>query len=180
MSKTAWAPKDQDYYTKVAQIPKRNTWFLNGDLISVEHIHVSEGIVTAWNFNKDCRFTITLDEFKRKRVRAYSILETSRLLNYHRKSIPRLVKSGILPPATGRSPGGKTGWQVRAYYSEDQIFTTRRLLSQTHHGRPRKDGHTSNSKIPTEQELRVALGDAMLVYVMDKQGNFVPIFSETI
>lgn len=180
MSKFGRASRDAEYYTRVAQIPNRKIWFVNGDLVHVEHIMLSEGIVTLWNFNKDKRMTMTLTEFKRKRVRAFSVLETSKLLNYNRKSVPRLVVQGILPKPTGSSPGGATAFHIRAYYSQDQILTARKLLAQTHQGRPRKDGHISNSKVPTEQELRVALGDAMLVYVMDRQGNYVPIFSETI
>jgi len=107
-------------------------------------------------------------------------METAALLNYHRKSIPRLVNSGLLPPPTGELPDGRTAFHYLSYYSEDQIFEARKLMAQTHMGRARKDGLITNNKTPTEQELRHAMGDGMIYYVKDETGRFIPVFSETI
>ncbi len=163
----------------IVQRPRRRTWFLEGDLVRITHISRAQGLVTLYNCTKDCNMVTTMVEFKRKRRRAYTVMETAALLNYHRKSIPRLVKSGLLPPPTGELPGGRTAFHYLSYYSEDQIWEARNLMAQTHMGKPRKDGMVTNNKTPTEQELRYAMGDGMIYYVKDETGRFIPVFSET-
>ncbi len=160
--------------------PRRRTWFLNDDLVRVTHISRAQGIVTLYNCTQDKNMTTTVTEFKKKRRRAYTVMETASLLNYHRKSIPRLVKSGLLPAPVGELPGGKTAFHYLSYYSEDHIWEARNLMAQTHHGKVRKDGLITNNKIPTEQELRYAMGDGILMYVKNSDGNFIPVFAETV
>ena len=164
----------------VIQRPRRRTWFLNGDLVRITHSNRAQGIVTLWNCTKAVQMTTTMVEFKRKRRRAFTVMETAKLLNYHRKSIPRLVKSGLLPPPVGELPGGETAFHYLSYYSEDHIWEARKLMAQTHIGRTRKDGRITNNKVPTEQELRYAMGDGLIYYVKNEEGKFIPVFSETI
>lgn len=163
----------------IIQRPRRKTWFLDGDLVRITHSSRASGIVTLYNCTKDCNMTTTMVEFKRKRRRAFTVMETAKLLNYHRKSIPRLVKRGFLPPPVGELPGGVTAFHHLSYYSEDHIWEARNLMAQTHMGRARKDGLVTNNKTPTEQELRYAMGDGLIYYVKDENGRFIPIFSET-
>jgi hypothetical protein len=164
----------------IIQRPRRRTWFFDGDLVRITHVSRAQGLVTLFNCTKDCNMVTTMVEFKRKRRRAYTVMETAALLNYHRKSIPRLVKSGLLPPPVGELPGGRTAFHHLSYYSEDHIWEARKLMAQTHMGKPRKDGMVTNNKTPTEQELRHAMGDGMIYYVKDETGRFIPVFSETI
>lgn len=164
----------------VIKRPRRRTWFLDDDLVRITHISRAQGIVTLWNCTKSLQMTTTMVEFKRKRKRAFTIMEASKLLNYHRKSIPRLVKCGLLPPPVGELHGGKTAFHYLSYYSEDHIWEARKLMAQTHMGRARKDGLITNNKVPTEQELRYAMGDGLIYYVKGDNGKFVPVFSETV
>jgi hypothetical protein len=164
----------------VIQRPRRRTWFLDGDLVRITHISRAQGIATVWNCTKAVQMTMNLVEFKKKRKRAFTVAEAAKLLNYHRKSIPRLVKRGFLPQPVGELPGGETAFHHLSYYSEDHIFEARNLMAQTHMGRERKDGLITNNKTPTEQELRYAMGDGMIYYVKDENGKFIPVFSETL
>ena len=164
----------------VIQRPRRKTWFLNGDLVRITHSSRASGIVTLYNCTQDCTMTTTMVEFKKKRRRAYTVMETAALLNYHRKSIPRLVRNGFLPSPVGELPGGETAFHHLSYYSEDHIWEARNLMAQTHMGRARKDGLVTNNKTPTEQELRHAMGDGLIFYVKDENGRFIPVFSETL
>ena len=164
----------------VIQRPRRKTWFLDGDLVRITHVSRASGIVTLYNCTKDCTMTTTMLEFKRKRRRAYMVSEAAALLNYNRKTIPRLVKSGFLPPPVGELPGGKTAFHHLSYYSEDHIWEARNLMAQTHMGKPRKDGLVTNNRTPTEQELRHAMGDGMIFYMKDETGRFIPTFAETL
>lgn len=171
--------ENETLHLPVIQRPRRRTWFLDGDLVRITHSSRAQGIVVLYNCTKACNMTTTMVEFKRKRKRAYTVMETAALLNYHRKSIPRLVKNGFLPPPVGELPGGETAFHYLSYYSEDHIWEARNLMAQTHMGRTRKDGLVTNNKTPTEQELRYAMGDGMLFYVKDENGRFIPVFSET-
>ena len=164
----------------VIQRPRRRTWFLDGDLVRITHVSRAQGLVVLYNCTKDCNMSISMVEFKRKRKRAFTVMETAALLNYHRKSIPRLVKKGFLPSPVGELPGGVTAFHHLSYYSEDHIWEARNLMAQTHMGRARKDGLVTNNKTPTEQELRHAMGDGMIYYVKDETGRFIPVFSETL
>ena len=171
--------EDTSLNLPVIQRPRRRTWFLDGDLVRMVHVSRSAGIVTLHNCTKDIQMQISMVEFKRKRKRAFTVSETAKLLNYHRKSIPRLVKRGFLPPPVGELPGGETAFHHLSYYSEDHIWEARNLMAQTHMGRARKDGLVTNNKTPTEQELRYAMGDGLIYYVKNDEGRFIPVFSET-
>lgn len=160
--------------------PNRKTWFLDGDLVRLMHTSRASGMVTLWNCTKDLQMMTTMVEFKRKRKRAYTVSETAKLLNYHKKSIPRLIKIGVLPEPMGELPEGRRAFHYMSYYSEDQIWESRNLMAQTHMGRERKDGLITNNKTPTEQELRYAMGDGMIYYLKDDNGRFIPVFSETV
>jgi hypothetical protein len=164
----------------VIQRPRRKTWFLDEDLVRISHISRAQGIASLWNCTKAIPMTINLIEFKRKRKRAFTVSETALLLNYHKKSIPRLVKNGFLPPPIGELPNGERAFHYLSYYSEDHIWEARNLMAQTHMGRSRKDGLVTNNKTPTEQELRYAMGDGMIYYVKGDDGKFIPVFSETL
>lgn len=164
----------------VVKRPRRKVWFLNGDLVRVEHTSRAAGIVTLYNLTKDKKETTTVVEFKKKRRRAFTVKETAELLNCHRKHIPRLVKRGMIPDPVGELPGGERAFHYLSYYSEDVIMEARRAMSQIHHGAARKDGLITNNKTPTEQELRYAMGDGILLYAKTEDGRFIPIFNETI
>jgi hypothetical protein len=167
-------------YIQVIHRKNKKAWFLDGDLVRIIHVSRAQGIVILWNCTKSLQMTATLVEFKRKRKRAFTIAETARLLNYHRKSIPRLVKAGMLPPPIGQLPDGRTAFHHLSYYSEDHIWEARNLMAQTHMGRARKDGMITNNKTPTEQELKYAMGEGLIYYVKNDEGRFIPVFSETV
>jgi len=160
--------------------PLRKIWFLNGDLVRVSHTSRAAGIVTFYNITKDKKEATTIVEFKKKRKKAFTVKETAELLNCHRKHIPRLVNRGLIPDPIGCLPNGERAFHHLSYYSEDVIMEAREAMSQIHHGRARKDGLITNNKTPTEQELRYAMGDGILLYTKTEDGRFIPIFSETI
>jgi hypothetical protein len=164
----------------VIRRPRRKVWFLNGDLVRIAHTSRAAGIVTLDNLTKDKKEVTTIVEFKKKRKRAFTVKEAATLLNYHRKHIPRLVEKGLIPNPIGELPGGVRAFHHLSYYSEDIIMEARRAMAQIHHGCKRKDGLITNNKVPTEQELRYAMGDGILLYTKDENGKFTPIFSETI
>jgi hypothetical protein len=155
-------------------------WFLNGDLVRLYHSSRSTGLVSVFNINKNRLETCLRSEFRKKRERAYTVAETAKLINRHRKYIPNLIKNGIIPPPTGAKVNGERGFRIRSYYSESQVKEIRDILASIHIGQPRKDGLITNNMTPTSQELTRRMGDGILTYTKTEDGRFIPVWSENI
>jgi len=158
----------------------KKLWFLNGDLVRLYHSSRSTGMVTFYNITKDRLETCLRTDFRRNKQRAYTVAETAKLVNRHRKYMPKLIKNGIIPPPIGARVNGQRGWQIRSYYSEEHIKEIRAILGSRHMGQPRKDGLITNNSIPTSQELTRRMGDGILTYTKTEDGRFIPVWSENI
>lgn len=175
------ATLDRDAYNSAPVIPgNKKVWFLNGDLVRSHHINRSNGIMSVYNITKDQIESCLITDFKRNRKKAYTVGQTADLVNRHKKYMPDLMKRGVIPYPTGSSKGGKTGFQIRSYYSELQVHEIRDILASYHMGRPRKDKLITNDITPTRQELTRRMGDGILTYTMTEDGRFVPVWSESI
>ena len=173
--------RSREEYNSAPIIPgNKKVWFLNGDLIRVHHLNRSNGIMSVYNIIHDRIESCLVSDFKKNRKRAYTVGETADLVNRHKKYMPQLMKRGVIPRPTGSQKGGKTGWQVRSYYSESQVWEIRDILATYHMGRPRKDGLITNDITPSPQELTRRMGDGILTYTRTEDGRFIPVWSESI
>ena len=172
--------KSEEYNNEPVIKGNQRVWFLNGDLVRVHHSSRSTGIVTLYNINKDRMESCLRSDFRKHRQRAYTIAETAKLVNRHRKYMPSLIKRGVIPPPVGSSVGGKTGFQIRAYYSEDHVKEIRDILASISIGAPRKDGLITNNITPTSQELTRRMGEGILVYTKTEDGRYIPVWTESI
>ena len=170
----------QEYNNDPVISGNKKIWFLNGDLVRLHHSSRSTGMVTVYNITKDRLETCLRSDFRKNRQKAYTIAETAKLVNRHRKYIPSLIKRGIIPAPMGSSKDGKTGFQIRAYYSELQVKEIRDILASIHIGQPRKDGLVTNNMTPTKQELTRRMGDGILTYTKTEDGRFIPVWNESI
>ena len=168
-------------YNSAPVIPgNKKVWFLNGSLVRVYHMNNSNGIMSVYNITHDRIESCLVNDFKKNRQRAYTVGETASLVNRHKKYMPQLMLKGIIPFPMGSQKGGERGWQVRSYYSESQVREIRDILASYHMGRPRKDKLITNDITPSKQELARRMGDGMLTYTMTPDGQFIPIWSETV
>ena len=171
----------REEYNSSPIIPgSKKVYFLNGDLVRVHHLSRANGIVSVYNINKGIIESCLLGDFKKKRLRAYTVNETAQLVNRHRKYMPQLMERGTIPTPTGASIGKERGWQIRSYYSETQVVEIRDILATYSIGRPRKDGLINNDITPTRQELTRRMGDGILTYTRTDDGRFIPVWSESI
>ena len=172
---------DREAYNSAPVIPgSKKVWFLNGDLVRSYHINRSNGIMSVYNITKDQIESCLIGDFKKNRLRAYTVGETAILVNRHKKYMPSLMKREVIPRPMGSQKGGATGWQVRSYYSELQVQEIRDILASYHIGQPRKDKLITNDITPTKQELTRRMGDGILTYTKTQDGRFVPIWNESI
>jgi len=172
--------ESKDYNNQPVIKGNKKIWFLNGDLVRLYHSSRSTGMVTVYNITKDRLETCFRNDFRKNRQKAYTVAETARLVNRHRKYFPLLIKRGVVPPPTGSKVNGERGWQIRAYYSESQIKEIRDILASIHIGQPRKDGLITNNMTPTKQELTRKMGDGILTYTKTEDGRFIPVWNESI
>ena len=168
------------YNSKPIVKGSQKIWFFNNDLVRLHHSSRSNGIVSFYNINKERMETCLRSDFRKNRQRAYTVAETAQLVNRHRKYLPRLIKQGTIPAPIGSSKDGKTGFQIRAYYSESHVREIRDILATIHIGQPRKDGLITNNMTPTNQELTRRMGDGILVYTKTEDGRFIPVWEESI
>ena len=180
MATTKGKIQSEEYNREPIIKGNQKIWFLNGDLVRMYHSSRSTGMVTVYNITKDRLETCLRSDFRRNRQRAYTVAETAKLVNRHRKYIPDLIKRGMIPAPVGSSFEGKRGWQVRAYYSEDHVKEIRAILASIHIGQPRKDKLITNNMTPTSQELTRRMGDGILTYTKTEDGRFIPVWSESI
>jgi hypothetical protein len=180
MATTKGKIQSEEYNREPVIKGNQKIWFLNGDLVRLYHSSRSTGMVTVYNITKDRLETCLRSDFRRNRQRAYTVAETAKLVNRHRKYIPDLIKRGMIPPPMGSSFDGKRGWQIRAYYSEDHVKEIRAILASIHIGQPRKDKLITNNMTPTSQELTRRMGDGILTYTKTEDGRFIPVWSESI
>lgn len=172
--------KSQEYNQSPVINGKKTVWFLNNCLVKVHHYNRSDGTIALYNMTKDIIEICFILDFKKNRQRAYSVAETAKLVNRHRKYMPSLIRRQIIPPPMGIKLGGKRGFQIRSYYSEEQVKEIRDILASIHIGQPRKDGLITNNMTPTKQELTRRMGTGILTYTKTEDGRFIPIWNESI
>ena len=172
--------KSQAYNNEPVIKGNQNVWFLNGDLVRLYHSSRSTGLVSVYNINKDRLETCFRSDFRKNRQKAYTVVETAKLVNRHRKYMPSLIKRGVIPAPVGSSIGGKKGWQIRSYYSDDHVKEIRSILASIHIGQPRKDGLITNNSTPTSQELTRRMGEGILTYTRTEDGRYIPVWAESI
>lgn len=172
---------DREAYNAAPVIAgSKKIWFLNNELVRKYHVNRASGIMSVYNIIHGRIESCLVSDFKKNKERAYTVTETAQLVNRHRKYLPFLMKSGTIPYPTGAQLGGVTAFQVRSYYSESQVREIRDILASYHTGRPRKDKLITNSLTPTVQELTRRMGDGILTYTKNENGEFVPVWDESI
>lgn len=172
---------DREAYNSAPVITgNKRVFFLNGDLVRKYHVNRAGGIITVYNITKDRLESCLIADFKKNRERAFTVKETAILVNRHQKYLPTLMKNGTIPYPTGAQKDGVRGWQIRSYYSESQVREIRDTLASINMGGRRKDGLVTNNKTPTIQELNRRMGSGILTYTKTEDGQFIPLWSESI
>lgn len=172
---------DREAYNSAPPIEgSKRVWFLNGYLVRKHHFSRASGIMSVFNINTGQIESCLISDFKKNRQRAFTVKETAMLVSRHQKHLDRLRSQGKIPEPTGASLNGERKWQIRSYYSESQVREIRDILASYHMGRPRKDGLITNEETPTVQELTRRMGDGILTYMRTANGEFVPMWTESI
>jgi hypothetical protein len=158
--------------------PSERVFFINDDLIRVIHINRPSNIVKLLNLTQGKDQSMLYSDFKKHRKRAYSVVNSAKILNRSRIALQKYYLNGLIPKPIGAKLNGEREFRVMSYYSEDTLFEIREIMTTIHHGRPRTDGNITPSNVPTEQELRSRMGDAIMLYTKTSDGRFIPTWQE--
>ena len=157
--------------------PSAKIFFINNKLVRLMNVNRGHNIVYIFNITDQKEQTMLYSDFKKHRKRAYTLIDSARLLNRSANQIRVYIRDGAIKAPLGILPNGERSYTRKSYYSEDDIFEIRNFLSNIHIGRPRYDGKISNNML-TEQELRAKMGDALMLYTRTKDGEFIPVWAE--
>jgi len=151
-------------------------FYLNDTLHRALHVNRADDTIIAFNFVEGKRVAYNYTDVQKNKKHAYSISEVAKLINRHVDTIKRHLRSkDIRKPqqAYALDDKDKLG---RYYFTDEDIKEIREFFKTVHIGRPRKDGKVTASNIPSRTELEAMLRNETVLYVKDKDGDFVPVW----
>lgn len=161
----------------------KKRFFINGQFHEVINMNRSANIMRAYNFVENKIVTYSVTDYTKFRQQAYTIGNVAKLVSRDVTSIWKAIDRGdvtrpyLLPMKEGVGKGqfavGRSGVY---YFSEDNIYEIRDYFASLHKGRPRADGLVTSYKVPTVEELDALLGKREMIYVKNKNGEYVPIW----
>lgn len=160
--------------------PSKKYFFLEGKLLRVvEIVRATDTVYFHYVRSTDLK-AMRYSDFKKHRKRAYTQKGTADLLGRSVMQITRYIKAGMIEPPTYVMEERKFGGNHnRSFYSEDYIFEIRDMMANIPMTYRRKDGIIKRNVL-TEQELRVRMGLAMMLYAQTEDGRFIPVWNEEI
>jgi hypothetical protein len=152
--------------------PVKKKCFINGEVHHVVKVDRPKGVVYLFNMETQKQITFSYKDYKEFKQPCYRIGETSRSLNRHPDRIRFAMKNNLISKP-------KLVWSNKKstyYFSTENIFELREYFANVHIGRPRKDGRTTSSRVPTIEELEVKLSLRQMLYVRKDDGTYIPIW----
>lgn len=148
-------------------------FFYRGDLHKKIHINRPSDVVTAWNYPQGQILQYVYTDVRRNGEQAFSTRQVEQMIGRSQTTIKRAMRTGMIrhPQRTYGLDDERNGYAY--YWSEKDIMELHDYLKTVHRGRPRNDGLTTQSNLPTASELRAAIRQGTVFYV--KQGDvFIP------
>lgn len=117
--------------------------------------------------------TYKYTDVKKRAGKAFTTIEVANLVNRTRLTIELYIMNGIIdrPQMTYNLESRRP---FKFMWSEDDVMKLHEYLSTVHIGRPRKDGEITTRDMPNARELRAIMRQEAILYVRNKDGEFVP------
>lgn len=161
----------------------KKRFFINGEFHEVIAVNKTAGFVKAYNHEQNNVVTYSVSDYNKFRQQAYTTKHVSHFIARDHSSIWKAIDRGdvkkpfLLPVKKEAGKGKFAVGRVGIYYfSEDNIYELRDYFASLHKGRPRADGITIPYNIPSIEELDALLGKREMIYVKNKDGEYVPIW----
>jgi hypothetical protein len=151
---------------------KTRIYFLNNNLYKVIKADRSSNICHLYTLETEEVKKFLYSDFKKFRKSAYRIGKASKFLNRHPDRIRRAIWTGqVTKPLLV-----KTGSSGSYWFTEENIHELREFFANVHRGRPRRDGIVVSHNVPTKDELDALLGNKEMLYIKNKNGDFIPVW----
>ena len=155
---------------------KLKYFYLNGNLHKSLHINRSADSIVTWCYPLAKRVTYTYSDVRKYKEPAFTTQEVCAMIGRHRNRVEEAIISGNV--ARPQSTYG-IDENMRAYqymWSEKDIMELHAHFLTVHRGRPRKDGRVTPQKMPNARELRAMIRQEQILYVLDEDGDFKPVW----
>lgn len=141
------------------------------------HVNPSQDLVTAWDYIDHKRKMYVWSDVKRTMQYAFTVKDAAELLGVHKMTLFNYMSDGKIEKPqriydlSTRKPG-------KYFFSEEDVMDIHLAMSETHQGRPRKDGLVTNNGVPNRAQVRTLVRQGDVLYTKTEDGEFVPIWKE--
>jgi hypothetical protein len=163
---------------------KLNYFYLDGQLDgkTVPLLHKSLNInrgadkIITWCYPLEKRVAYTYSDLKKRKEPAFTLQETATMLNRGRVSLERAIMSGSITRPQYTYGLNEHKRLFKYMFHESNIMEAHAYFSSVHYGPPRKDGFIVPKRLPTARELRAMIRQEQILYVINDDGEFVPVW----
>lgn len=149
-------------------------FFLNGKLYKRLRINRPADTIEVWCYLDERRVVLTYSEVRKNYEPAFSTAEVAEMLGKNSRVVERYARSGNIPEPTMAYSLTKKMYRDSYKWSGEDIMNLHGYLLTVHRGRPRTDGKITPAQMPNAKELRALIHQENVLYVRNKDGQFVP------
>ena len=142
-------------------------FFLNGKVHKVLRLSRARDEVIAWSYLDKKRMMYSYSQVDKNMEKAYTILETSKILGRHRVTIEEYILQGKIrqPQKVYPISNPESTWS-KYMLSESDILDIHQFIIDAGHIRD----------LPSKAELQALLKHSLIMYTKTEDGKFVPVW----
>jgi hypothetical protein len=142
-------------------------FFLNGKVHKVLRLSRAKDEVVAWSYLDKKRVMYSYAQVDKNMEKAYTILETSKILGRHRVTIEEYILQGKIkqPQKVYPISNPESTWS-KYMLSESDILDIHQFIIDAGHIRD----------LPSRSELQALLKHNLILYTKTTDGKFVPVW----
>lgn len=174
--------RERAFYKKQGiPAPAINIYFYNKELVKVLQRNPGNDTIYLYCFHDGKTKVTSYVEFQKQKRRAWNALACKKIIGRSKNSWEKYIAKEMIPRPHYAAIGNKRGPGIRGYYSEDDLYKIRDAISEIPFGAPPKRSYPAKrTKVLTKQELRARIGDGRILYMQNDDGEFVPVWSESV
>lgn len=174
--------RERSFYKKNGiPAPCTKIFFYNKELVKVLQINRGNDTVYLLHYHSGKTLVASWMHFQTHKRRAWQCYYARLIIGRSLASWEKYLSKRMIPRPHYANVGNMPKAGIRAYYSEDHLYEIRDAIAEISFGAPPQKGYpTKKTKVLTKAELRAKIGDGRMLYVQNDEGEFVPIWSESV
>lgn len=157
-----------------------NYFFLEGKLHKSLKISRPLDRIETWCYPSHKRIIYTYSDVLRRHKPAFTTTEVSKMIGRHKDRIEVAIDTGGIEQP--QYTYGLTEKMCKHQYmwQDTDIMDLHDYFLQVHRGRPRADGKVTPGDMPSKAELRAMINGDEVLYRVNEDGQFVPVWRANI